>query len=207
MLDVGGVAADRVAPAAPSAWCMYKGSLYNSTTTVEMKSLTLNLAMPMDHRVSGYVTNGKNDPSVFSKSYDDAFFGKPVAYMDAPGEYFEKHQYSSSPAADERYFLGNGADSAPLTRLLPPGSESSAAKAAARRRLAMRKHPRRKSSWKLVGIRPEWFAGAWVSRIDVVGGNSADQSYKVDAPIMSVVWDFVNNQTVLGGLLSEVSGA
>jgi hypothetical protein len=127
--------------------------------------------------------------------------------VDSPEGYIEHHQVDSHPAANEQYYTGADTltdyGSGGITRLCPPGSERTNAEYAATRRLASARHPKRTSSWKMVGIRPEYRAGDWIGKIDFVDADSSDQEYELDAPLTVVRWDFMAQVTDLGGLLAE----
>ena len=176
-----------------------------------MKDIKINAALPMDHRVTGYSeiqdTGGR---TIFADSYSKAFQGAPLMYVDTPEGYREHHQVNSEPSIDQSFFTGDEPQTAPLTRYVPPGSESFAARDAAERKLATSKHPRRRTSWKMVGIRPEYAfsAGDWIHKVKVINPQtSTDRDYIIDAPVMTVTFDFEKQETIIGGLISEISFA
>ena len=217
-LDGLAEAVDRPAGQPPAPWCIYEGSIYNSVLygyKPTLRSLKINAAVPMDHRVSGYRDISINEyPSLFAESYKTAVEGFPLLYVDAPGGFQEHHQVDSEPSLDARYYtqaIGGELETipAPITRLLPPGSEDFAARDVARRRLATSRHPVRRTSWKLCGIRPEYAfsAGDWIHKVRIIDGPADDQDYIINAPVMTVTFDFAQQMTIIGGLISNVTGA
>ena len=205
--------------------CIYSGSLIGESgqcdpTSVTAKPLRLNIAFPMDHRVIGY-SEKMAGSAVYVSDFRIDTGGYTMQYIDSPDGYDEAHQVNSSPTANANFYSGttSGATtSGPLNRYLPPGTEEDNAQYAAERRLATLRHIRRRSSWKLLGIRPEYRAGDWVSYVHIVGydasgnqynlggGSTVDYSrYDIQAPIATVTYDFDNQVTTVGGLISEVS--
>jgi len=192
--------------------CIYEGDYTDSSSVldIELKSIKINAAMPMDHRVLAYTDIGGVESKVFSQGYRDAVGGFSLEYIDSPGVYKEAHQVDSKPAPNTSFYSGvSGASlsQAPLTRILPPGSEEGHAEFAANRALARHKLPERNSVWKMPGIRPEYRAGDWIFSVELVGGASGDTDYDISAPIESITYDFMAQETHAGGLLSSITGA
>lgn len=198
--------------------CIYNGVLFDSgtgqpvdTLNVSLKNVKMNLAFPMDHRVKGFATSATNDPETYTSqdfSSINAFYLKDTGgdgylqYIDSPNGYREEHQVNSSPTAFPNMVgAGDSNVTIPLNRLLPPGSEQTNAQGAAQRRLYGVQKIDRRSSWKMVGIRPTWEVGNWVNYIELIG--SGEYAYPVKAPVLSIVHDFQNQTTIIGGLIGE----
>ena len=200
--------------------CIYSGNLYNSTTTsqvktldVTLKNIKMNIAFPMDHRVAGYAESYASDAdtlttqefSSISASYSKDTGGSGyLQYIDSAGGYKEEHQVNSSPTSFANMLGGDESEesiSVPLNRILPPGSEQTNAQAAAQRRLYRTQRIDRRSSWKMVGIRPSWEVGQWINDIEMINADSGN--YPIKAPIMSIVHDFQGQVTTIGGLIGE----
>ena len=195
--------------------CIYSGMLFASgepvkvnTLDVFMKNIKMNLAFPMDHRVEGFATSGSNGTDTgYSFSSINAFYKRDTGgdgylqYIDSPGGYREEHQVNSTPTSFKNMVDGTDEVPMPLNRLLPPGSEADNATAAASRRLYGVQRIDRRSSWKMVGIRPVWEVGQWVDNIYPIG--SGEYLYPIKAPILSIVHDFQAQVTTIGGLIGE----
>jgi hypothetical protein len=178
-------------------FCIYNGSLFDLPLSVTMKTVKLNAAMPMDHRVLGFKWDRE---SVLADSYVRSLEGLPLLYIDSPEAYHETHQVASEPAANPAFYSGTSTtDPSPLTRYLPPDSEQHFAEYAADRRLQVKRLPAKLSKWVLPGIRQEYFPGLWVGWVRMTGTTS-DADYQLDAPIKTVLWDFVEQRTTIGGL-------
>ena len=162
--------------------------------------------MPMDHRVVG-LDAIKDTQSVFtgqfSPSQKNGISGTTMLYIFSPDAYHENHQVNSNPSPNIEFWggkEGNEKITVPLTRYLPPGTEALNAAYAARRKLATTHVPRKLSSWKMIGIRPEYKPGIWINEVDT-GSDPDDPHYKILAPIESVTYQFSSpQQTVIGGL-------
>lgn len=197
--------------------CIYDGSLIDPPVAEPMKcymkKMRLNIAMPMDHRVVG-LDSIKSSESVFHGSFSptlkNGLSGPTLLYVFSPDSYHESHQVGSTPSPNTHYWGGKDGTtktSVPLNRYLPPGSEALNAAYAARRKLASCKVPRKLSSWKMIGIRPEYKAGTWIGKVTTVGyendpaAKTQDPDYNILAPIESVVYQFTApQQTIIGGL-------
>jgi len=207
-------------------WCIYKGNINQRPLGIRQKKIRLNLAFPADHRVFGYSRLGEtgeagdDDHPVFDADYAAAFGGPPMLYVDSPGMYHEHHQVNSVPSPDFQFagqpgsagFSGAGYGYGPLNRTLPPGSEEVHAINAAKRRLAGSKFPRRTSTWRMIGIRPEYTAGMWIKQITLVDPDNSDTDhpdtdYDISAAVESVTYDFQAQETIVGGLFSSITGA
>ncbi|MFQ5409628.1 MAG: hypothetical protein ACE5FI_14560 [Anaerolineales bacterium] len=191
--------------------CLYAGDYESNPMGMSIKPFRINAATVMDHRVFGYksISYAATElaDSFYAGSSYAAMDGLPMQYIDSPEAYREHHQVDSYPAGNDSYY--GGADgsvlsTAPLTRIVPPGSERKHAEYAAERKLALTRHVYRASSWKLVGIRPEYRAGLWISKITPIGGDSSDTPYLVEAPLLRVTWDFSAQTTICGGLAGQL---
>jgi hypothetical protein len=72
--------------------------------------------------------------------------------------------------------------------------------AAAERMLSLNKLPEKRSNWTFPGIRLDYTPGKWVRKIKVVGGTSADIDYDIKGILPSCVYDFLRQETRLGGI-------
>jgi hypothetical protein len=183
--------------------CVYAGSLLRPTG-VSLKKVRLNVAMPMDHRVQAYKA-GAADKSVMAAAFRSALSGPPVLYVDSPDAYREDHQVASSPSGNSTYWSGTdgtGSANAPLSRILPPGSEQKNAEYAATRRLVSVQSPHRSSSWSMIGIRPEFRAGVFLGKVKVLEAEADDADYVINGPVEVVTFDFANQETRIGNVLT-----
>lgn len=191
--------------------CVYSGSLTSAPLAVTLKDFRMNAAIPLDHRVLGYAEI-ESGQSVFDELIRTELGGLPMVYVDSPEAYHESHQIDSLPAGYQSYIADDSGAAAylnstsnGLTRYLPPGSEAIHAQYAAKRKLFGARWIKRRSRWSMVGIRPDYRVGQWISKVKVIQPNAGDSDYDIDAPIENIVHDFVNQSTIIGGLLSQVS--
>lgn len=205
----GTIYLDQFAEAADSQpECLYDGNLYDSrpgtlpdpaVNPVALKDIRLNIAVPMDHRVTGYKAV---DSGSMTDSFRTDLGGPPLKYFDMPGAFHESHQVGSTPGLQTKYYLGTSTQTAPLTRYVPPGSEQNHAQYAAERKLWGYQYPHRNSTWKIIGIRPEYHAGMFIDHVEIRDGNAADKNYDLKSIVATVLYDFENQETVLGGLIA-----
>ena len=205
---------DHLGPPDPGSWAIiYRGSIFSSSkgmdpTGVHMKSVRMNVAFPMDHRVSAYKV-GKIDDVLDSDLIND-IGGRPLLYIDNPTDsYNEGHQINSSPSQTHAFPNGSANETMPLNRYAPPGTEYPYALAHISRRVAYSQKPERKSTWRLPWIRTEYPLGVWVNKIAVFGAGPAtpdtakkmiDKDYVINAAVMQVTLDFNAQETTLAGL-------
>jgi len=181
--------------------CLYDGSLYQNPATVKLKQkIHINLAFPMDHRVAAYAIKGASN---FDADYVNGMGGFPLLYIDAPDGYHEHHQVNSYPSGTTYQWNGSVLTPEPMNRIVPPGSEERHAIYTAKRRLFSVSVPQRRTSWKMIGIRPEYRAGQWVSFVEVRGGPASDQNVLLNSPIDNVTFDFSMQETRLGGMIFQ----
>lgn len=200
--------------------CIYSGNMFASgnkvpvdTLNVAVKEVKMNLAFPMDHKTKGYAKTNQatnRDINEINNIYlrdtgDDGY----IQYIDSPIGYREEHQINSTPTPNSKMLSGTELIDVPLNRLLPPGSEAENAQYAAQRRLYTTQRIDRRSSWKMIGIRPEWAVGLFVEGIDLIKyengliSSEGEESYPINAPILSIVHDFQNQVTNINGLIGE----
>lgn len=183
-------------------YCLYSGSLY-STDTITARPWRMNCAVAHDYRLAGYVYSTEGSADI-SEDLQAQIGGPPMAYVDSPEAYQELHQVNSYPADFEKFSGGpdgNQEFNLPLNRYLPPGSEIDHAEYAARRIMARNEYVKKRTAWRMIGIRPEYYAGAWVAAIKDPSGSLY---LRIDAPIENVTFDFMNQTTHIGGLISEL---
>jgi len=174
--------------------CLYSGDYTSAPLAMARKRVWMNVAFPMDHRVFGYKDIGGVEASIFDEDYAATAYGLPLLYVDSGEAYREHHQVASHPTSSSTFEGDDG--TAPVGRILMPGSERVNAAHAADRKLAYSRHPRRSSTWRMIGIRPEYKAGTWVHDVVLKG----EGSYRIEAPIGRVTFDFVKQETVIEGL-------
>lgn len=200
--------------------CIYDLKLTEEPNGSYLKSIKINAAMPLDHRVFSYQnmkTINKNHVSPFTSDYISDLGSEganplPMQYIDSLGSYMENHQVNSSPTSNSKYIIGGNDISVPINRILPPGSEQKDAEYAALRKLVKSKNIRKISSFKLIGIRYDYRVGHWLKQIQFVVGKdmtgynytSADTGvYTINAPIENITYNYLDQSTAIGGLISE----
>lgn len=193
-------------------YCVYEGGLQDAWTwrrrsSVTMKKMKVNIALPMDHRVNAYETYSNDE---LDNNTTRQIGGDYMIYVDSPGAYYEYHQVNSQPAASPTYYNGgDGTDNTKkttgtvLNRLLPPGSEQPSAQFAAKRKLARFRNIRRTSSWSMLGIRTDYQAGDWLDNVILDDPLAGASDYNLNANVKSIVYDFTQQVTHIGGVLSE----
>lgn len=192
--------------------CLYTGSMLVDLSNVKPKNFTVNIAFPMDNRVYASKPINPND-SWLSVDYRNQLGGPPLLYVDSPDAFHEKIQINSTPGPYSQFFGGiDGLQllTTPLTRYLPPGSEQPSALFAAERALFRNSNPTRSSNWRICGIRPEYRAGMWVQDIMMIHNEEdpiVDPDFVMNAPLSSVLYDFMAQETVLNGVLNMTRGA
>jgi hypothetical protein len=183
----------------PTFGGLLSGDIQAYPLVARVNAIRLNIAYPADHRVA-YYTETPN--SLFATEYTASMSGKTLLYVDSPEGYHENHQINSAPMAISGYYTNASPETFTngLTRLVPPGSEVHHAEYAAIRRLTASRLPMRMTSWKMIGIRNEWHAGDWINKIKVRGA-SDDPDVLINGPIRSVTFDFLAQETRLGGII------
>lgn len=172
-------------------YCSYSGSLASDPLNTERRGVRLNIAIPLDHRVEGYVETLETDVSQMDPSLATEFNGKLMKY-DLNPAYVYEYNMNSYPQPNQTTAITNA------------GFENDEINigAAAERLLQKSKNPEKRSNWVFPGIRLDYQPGKFVSKIKVLGGNNEDVDYKVDAIIPSVVYDFLRQETRIGGIHS-----
>ena len=195
--------------------CIYEGDLFSdpcdanyishtdgTLIKTRLKQMVINCAVPLDHRVEG--TAAISGSSIFTDDYNSQLGGPPIMYIDSPNAFSETHQINSQPGAMTDFYGGTSDGdtiTSPLNRLLPPGSEASFANYAAERKLFQNKLPERNGVFRLCGIRTDFRAGMWIGSIIMVNSaNPDDANYLINAPIRTILHDFIAQQSVLGGI-------
>jgi len=181
-------------------FCVYSGSMLIDPWGCEWKKVRVNLAVVMDHVTQGYAEI--SDPSELDPALEAEFNGPLMHYM-PDGGFVENYQYKSKPSAMIEFEnTGQTQDSDGITGWMPPGSDQTGIDAAAARQLEKRRYQTRRTSWKMVGVRADYQPGMWVSKVKVRGGVAGDIDYDLKAPIKTIVYDFLKQETHIGGLLS-----
>ena len=172
-------------------YCSYEGSLAGVPLDTTRRGIRLNISIPLDHRVEGYVETGETEVSQMDPSLADEFGGKLMAH-DLNPAYVHEYNMNSFPQPNQTTAITNA------------GFENDEINigAAAERLLQRRKYPEKRSNWVFPGIRLDYQPGKWVEKIKVLGGNNEDIDYKVEAIIPSVVHDFLRQETRVGGIHS-----
>lgn len=177
---------------------LYTGNLVNDPANVKLRSIKLNCAVAFDQRSSGYdaFSAGDVDPQVA-----DMIGGPGVLYIDAPQGWKENHQINSSPAVASSYPSAVGGNvTQPIAGRFLENDTGALVEHAGRRRIKQQ-YKMRKSSWVFPSIRTEYDIGQFIHNIAVTG-QEGDVAYTIDAPMEKITIDFVNQETVYGGLLS-----
>jgi hypothetical protein len=187
-------------------WCIYGGDLREDPHEITVRAVRINAAMPMDHRTSAYAGLAAHEEGVFDPSLLVEFGGPVMDYLDAGG-YRDDYQFKSKPSPlVTPPNTGVTINSDGITGYVAPGSEYGQALKGAERKLAGSRWVKRRSSWKMVGIRSEYRPGLWVRKVVIRGGAAGDLDYWISAPVRTVVFDFLRQTTNVGGLLSELYG-
>lgn len=173
-------------------FCIYNGSLYKSGSSstpwlVTRKGVRINLAIPLDHRVEGYAEIS-NTQSPMDSSLNEEFGGRLMLAQLNPS-FTNEYARNSYPKPDSATAVN-----ASLEDSTPD------AIAAAERMLSLNKLPEKRSNWTFPGIRLDYTPGKWVRKIKVVGGTSADIDYDIKGILPSCVYDFLRQETRLGGI-------
>jgi len=129
--------------------------------------------------------------------------GPPLMYIDSPGSYHEVHQIGSKPGPVNKFFAADSSWSGE-ERYLPPGSERKDAEYHARRKIQLVSKPLQESIWRLIGIRPSYQVGTWINKISMIKPLPLDSDWPIEAPIESITFDFLNNETIINGLASHL---
>lgn len=177
---------------------LYKGSLINDPKNVVLRAIKLNGGVAFDQRSSGYdaFSAGDVDPQVA-----DMIGGPGVLYIDAPQGWKENHQINSSPSVASSYPSAVGGNvEQPIAGRFLENDTGALVEHAGRRRIKQQ-YKQRKSSWVFPSIRTEYDIGQFIHNIAVTG-QEGDVAYTIDAPIEKITIDFVNQETIYGGLIS-----
>ena len=177
---------------------VYVGQLtqgpYTGGGAIALRDIRINAAVSADIRKSALITDSARQ---LEAALSTELGGGLMLYVDSPEGFREEHQVDSYPAALTSFASASGTAATPLNRILT--DDSARAITHATRRVARKKWIRRISSWKMIGIRPEFDAGMYIDRIKVAG-QTGDQDYLIQAPIETVSYDFVAQVTAVGGL-------
>ena len=127
-----------------------------------------------------------------------------ILYIDSPSSFHEIHQIASKPGPVDKFFKDDQAWTGE-ERYLPPGTERPYADDHARRKIQLAQKPLQESMWRMVGIRPSYFIGKWITKVQLVNRISGEGDWPIEAPIESVTYDFLNNETLINGLTSHLA--
>jgi len=181
---------------------IYTGSLTSGPDSVTANNVKINIACELDIRKAQLINQsaGQIDPL---ESTD--LGGGPMLYIDSPEGYHEDHQVGSNPSAILNIPSASTGypTSVPLTRILRDDTARQITHAT--RRVKDKKFIKRTSTWAMIGIRPDFRAGMYIEKIQVTG-QGGDTDYIIQAPINSVVYDFMAQVTHVGGLVSATAG-
>jgi hypothetical protein len=184
----------------------------HTTAQVSVRRMRINCAFPTDYRTKG---SNSNTSAIVQGSIRTAFAGMPLLrFVDAQGVYRDDMQIESYPAAVPGVYggaSGTDVEAMPLNREVPPGSEQTHAEYAAIRITAKSVNPKRDASFKFIGISTGWRAGDRISYIEFLlqpvpgGGPAQTWTYNLAAPCGSVMHDFLNQITTVGGVSQQFS--
>jgi len=201
--------------------CIYSGSALNAADInderVTLRKFRINCAMPRDTRTMGHRLIGPQSgltgsqgvvQSGISTDYDAAFVGGDnvsMRYLDKPNSFRSYYQYNSYPGANTKYYGGTDGTTeltTPLTRYVPPGDEAIHAEYAATREMMRTRRPVRNSSWQQAGIYTVVDSGDWIGYV-YVNKQPSTEEYLVNSVANTVVFDFLNQQTIIGDTFGE----
>ena len=178
-------------------------SINAAVLEVKLKLIKINIAFPHDHRVVGYYEHPEGLWEFDSQLASD-LVGPPMMYIDSPGSYHEVHQIGSKPGPVDKFFKDDP-DWTGQERYLPPGTERAYADDHARRKIALASQLLQESLWRVVGIRPSYYVGKWIEKVKMVSPLSDEGDWLIEAPIESVTFDFLNNETIINGLTAHLA--
>ena len=95
-----------------------------------------------------------------------------------------------------------------INRILPNADERDDAEYAASKKLVTTRAVKRNSSFKMIGIRHDYDIGEWVINVNKVNsptwtGDDLTGTYPINAPIENITFDYENQYTAIGGLITE----
>ena len=177
--------------------CLYTGSLIQAPDQCKLRKITLNAAVPLDHRIDAVANISQNqiDPAMAKE-----LGGGMMLYMDMPEGFKEHHQVNSSPCSATSMAGSGGPSEVPINQILE--DDSGRIDGQVYRRTLHQSWMKRLSSWALIGIHPEYGIGKFIGQV-VVRGQAGDTNYRIDAPIERLLIDFKDQVTRIGGLLSQ----
>lgn len=176
---------------------VYDGSLMGAPWTIRLRKIKMNVAFPCDHRVLGYF-EAKGDMAATLAS---ELGGPFMALIDSPESWRYLDRVNSSPMAASQATRSTGTESYPVTGVLL--DETASATRHAKQRVDRNKRTKKLSAWRLIGIRTDYNVGDFIDYVRMRGGVAGDSDYKIGAPLESVVFDFLNQETRAGGLMSR----
>ncbi|MBE7465486.1 MAG: hypothetical protein HS116_18570 [Planctomycetes bacterium] len=142
--------------------------IFDPPATVQLKAMKLNIALQHDTRIQGVaeLTDTFLDPAVLGENGLQHYVFNPESYR-------EWHQVGSRPAANSSFpkITEAGSDPVPLTRLLH--RESSQASSHAAGRLKDKGRLKGAETWSLIGIRPDYRSGDFITGVNLVGEKQA----------------------------------
>jgi len=175
--------------------CIYENSLYSTWANnekpydlVTVKSIKINLAIPLDHRVEGYRELSQYNNSQLHYSLATEFGGRVMAAELNPA-YLHEYRKNSYPKPGAKLGdtdIENNQQDIDWT---------------AYRTLNRSQYTDKRSNWIFPGINLAYKPGGWVKSIKVIEGSGSDRDYPVYGLIPSVVYDFLNQITRTGGIL------
>ena len=180
--------------------CLYSGFLIHDPMHVTMKKFKVNAALKLDHRVFGTYVCGTVDEK-FDGTLRWAMGGAPQLYIDGRNGLIETNQVNSYPAAYSQF--GSDDLTTPLNRILPPTDGRYEAEKIASRRALFAGQVKRDAKYILPKIDSSYKAGVW---IDNLHRTDAGYYVPIEAAIQSVTWDFVKQETEIGGIINNDEG-
>ncbi|MGD0090592.1 MAG: hypothetical protein ABSE73_11790 [Planctomycetota bacterium] len=161
----------------------------------QLRGIRINLAIPTDGRVMGYA----EAPGDVSADLAKELQGPIEDVIDSPSAWRFEDRVKSRPVASPEAIRQDGS----VEYYTDPGltgallDESGEALKHAQQKLAITKRRRQLTSWKLIGIRPDWHAGDYVDRVTCKGA-AGDHDYTLEAALDVVTRDYANQVTVCG---------
>jgi len=176
---------------------LYTGTMFDPWN-MALKGIRLNLAVPTDHRVMGYAEQTGDVASEIA----DELEGPLEDSIDSPGAWRFEDRVKSYPVASPQKILANGTTETSGESGIggPLLDETADALAHAQQRLSFSRRRRQASSWRLIGIRPEYHAGDFIGKIKCSGGGAGDRDYDLNAPLDILTRDYMHQETIAGNI-------
>jgi hypothetical protein len=160
-----------------------------------MKEMKVNLAIPLDTRPWRIANVEDSDPFNISGKVGTTWPTYKLIFD--PKGFMYHYQFNSNPCLASFIQTGaafpNNLALLPITRTIR--DDRSELLSHSTRRLKEFAKLNRHSSWKLIGIRPEFWAGSFIREVNL---RYAEENYPIFHALETVTFDFINQVTVCG---------